>query len=123
MESGYLQNNGAKGFSWTALPREAQTAPIFGIVLEDFDKDGKKDILLGGNNTWSRIKFGRYTANHGVVLKGDGKGGFSYLPQTQSGLCIRGNLRSLQSIQTAKGIQLIAGMNDASSFLITTHQK
>ena len=26
-------------------------------------------------NTWSRIKFGRYTANHGVLLAGDGNEG------------------------------------------------
>ena len=121
MESGYLQNNGEKGFSWIALPQEAQTAPVFGIVLEDFDKDGKMDILLGGNNTWSRIKFGRYTANHGVVLKGNGKGGFEYQTQTQSGLCIRGNLRALQAVKTAKGLKIIAGLNDAPSQLLSTH--
>jgi len=121
METGYLQNNGEKGFSWKALPQEAQTAPIFGIVLDDFDKDGKKDILLGGNNTWSRIKFGRYTANHGVFLKGDGKGGFTYQPQDKSGLCIRGNLRSMQQVKTGTSTKIVVGMNDASSLLISHH--
>ena len=57
--------------------------------------DGKKDILLAGNNEWTRIKFGRYCANHGVVLLGNGKGDFKYATQTESGLNIRGNVRSL----------------------------
>ena len=119
METVYLENQGAKGFVMRTLPIQAQYAPVFGIVMEDINKDGKKDILLAGNNTWTRIKFGRYTANHGVLLLADGKGGFTYVPQTKSGLSIRGNVKGLQLIRTGKTQNIIAGINDGNAIMLT----
>ncbi len=118
MQSGYYENQGTKGLVWHALPAEAQQAPIHGIAVADFNKDGKADILLAGNNTWSRIKFGRYTANHGVLLAGDGKGNFTYVPQYQSGLKLRGNVRSMVLLPVAGKPAVLAGFNDAQTVLI-----
>lgn len=109
MESVVLENRGKEGFVRKELPAEAQYAPVYTICAEDVDGDGKKDLILSGNNSWTRIRMGRYTANHGMVLKGDGKGGFSYIPQWRSGLDIRGDVRSMEWI----GGQLIMGTNDA----------
>ena len=91
---------------------------MYGIATADVNADGKKDILLAGNNSWTRIKFGRYTANHGVVLLGNGKGDFTYATQTESGLSIRGNVRSLQMIKTGKSQSIIAGINDDKALLL-----
>jgi enediyne biosynthesis protein E4 len=120
METIYLENQGDKGFVKHILPLPAQYAPVYGIVLEDLNNDGKKDMLLAGNNTWTRIKFGRYTANHGVLLLGDGKGAFNYVPQAKSGLAIRGNVRSLKLINTNGSKKIIAGINDDNAVLIST---
>ena len=87
-------------------------------MTTDINGDGKKDILLTGNNTWTRIKFGRYSANHGVVLLGNDKGSFTYATQTESGLNIRGNVRSLRLIKTGKSQSIIAGINDSNAVLI-----
>ena len=78
MQTVYLENQGRKGFALHHLPLQAQYSPVYGIVTADINADGKKDILLTGNNTWTRIKFGRYSANHGVFLLGNGKGNFTY---------------------------------------------
>jgi len=112
LETVYLENTG-NGFKLRPLPMEVQYAPIYAITSIDANKDGKKDLLLAGNNSWTRIKFGQFTGNHGMLLTGDGKGNFKYVPQLQSGLNIRGNVRSLESISSgsAKG-QLIFGIND-----------
>ena len=118
MQTVYLENLGSKGFSQHTLPLPAQYSPVYGIVTEDINGDGKKDILLAGNNTWTRIKFGRYSANHGVLLLGNGKGGFTYATQTESGLNIRGNIRSLQKIKIGKSQNIIAGINDGNAILI-----
>ena len=117
MQTVYLENQGTKGFLLHALPLPAQSSPVYGIVAADVNGDGKKDILLTGNNTWTRIKFGRYTANHGVLLLGDGKGGFTYVPQAKSGLNIRGNVRSLKLIKSAKNQRIIAGVNDGNAIM------
>ncbi|HRP55746.1 VCBS repeat-containing protein [Agriterribacter sp.] len=110
----YLQNNGDSGFAMKPLPQEAQYAPIYAMVCADFNADGKKDILLAGNNAWTRIKFGRYRANHGAMLIGDGKGGFSYLPQYKSGLKLRGDTRFMDTIHVAGKNLLLVGMNNTS---------
>jgi enediyne biosynthesis protein E4 len=114
METVYLENNG-KEFVLHRLPAEAQFAPVYSSVITDFNGDGKKDILLAGNNTWTRIKFGRYSANHGVVLTGDGKGNFKYVPQQVSGLKLRENIRSAALLSDDK---IILGVNDGNALLL-----
>ncbi|MES1219555.1 MAG: VCBS repeat-containing protein, partial [Bacteroidota bacterium] len=110
METVYLENKGTE-FILHHLPAEAQYSPVYGIVVADFDGDKKKDILLTGNNTWTRVKFGRYSANHGVLLSGDDKGNFSYLPQTKSGLNVRSNVRSAVPLSDKK---VLLGVNDGN---------
>src|SRR5690606_11187249 len=68
----YLQNNGAGRFEIKVLPNEAQIAPVYGILIEDFDRDGNLDVLLSGNDHGSEIKAGRYDASKGLLLKGGG---------------------------------------------------
>lgn len=119
MQTVYLENQGSKGFLLHQLPIQAQYAPVYGIVMEDVNSDGKKDILLAGNNTWTRIKFGRYSANHGVLLLGDGKGNFNYVPQVLSGLKLTGNVRSLQPITVNSKRKIIAGINNGNAILIS----
>jgi enediyne biosynthesis protein E4 len=114
METVYLENKGNQ-FVLHRLPAEAQFAPVYSSVITDFNGDGKKDILLAGNNTWTRIKFGRYSANHGVVLAGDGKGNFKYVPQQFSGLKIRENIRSAALLSDRK---ILLGVNDGNALLL-----
>ena len=52
-----------------ALPLEAQLSPVFGIVVDDFDGDNKKDIWLGGNFYALKPQAGRHNASKGVLLK------------------------------------------------------
>jgi hypothetical protein len=115
LETVYLENTGNE-FKLRKLPVEVQYAPVYGIASIDANGDGKKDLVLAGNNSWTRIKFGQFTASHGMLLTGDGAGNFNYIPQWQSGLNIRGNVRSLETISSgaAKG-QLILGINNSAA--------
>lgn len=114
LTTGYLKNKGNAGFEWHTLPIEAQYAPVFGISVLDVNADGNNDILLTGNNTYTRIKFGRYDANHGVLLLNNGKGSFTYVPQFFSGLNIRKNVRASALIQIGKQQHLLIGSNDTT---------
>ncbi|MES2828848.1 MAG: VCBS repeat-containing protein [Bacteroidota bacterium] len=78
------------------LPLQAQFAPVFTITCLDYNRDGFKDILLTGNINQSRIRLGNYDANHGILLAGNGKGSFKYVKE--SGLNIRGDVRSVLTI-------------------------
>ena len=118
MQTIYLENQEKNGFKLHKLPLEAQYAPIYSITSIDANQDGKKDLLLCGNNTWTRIKFGRYSANHGVLLSGDGKGNFSYVPQFKSGLNIRGNVRSIKAVKDKNKVQLVVGINNSKALLL-----
>lgn len=94
-------------FKMHTLPIQAQFSPVYTITPGDFDGDGKKDLLLCGNINQSRIRFGKYDANHGVLLKGDGKGNFSYVSQIRSGLNLKGDVRSAITL----GNTLLIGIN------------
>jgi enediyne biosynthesis protein E4 len=81
-----------------SLPLQAQFAPVFTITPLDFNSDGNKDLLLCGNINRARLRFGKYDANYGVLLKGDGKGNFSYVDQRLSGFHLKGDVRSVVEI-------------------------
>ena len=112
-ETVYLENEGRDGFKLKKLPIEAQYSPVYSITTIDVNHDGKPDLILAGNNAWTRIKFGRYKANHGVLLINDGKGNFKYVPQYQSGLNLRDDIRSAETINSPSGQKIIFGANDA----------
>jgi len=105
----YLENTGSV-FKVRELPREAQYAPVYAMAAADVNKDGKEDLLLFGNNSNTRIRLARQDANHGTVLLGDGKGGFTYLPPAAHGICVRGDTRSCLFINNT----LLLGVNNQS---------
>jgi hypothetical protein len=80
------------------LPVQAQFSPVFSITPIDYNKDGNEDLLLCGNINHARLRFGNYDANYGVLLKGDGKGNFTYINQRQSGFKLKGDVRSVLNI-------------------------
>lgn len=94
-----LTQNAQGKFEEKTLPIEVQFAPIYTIIVTDYDQDGRKDLVICGNLNKSRLKFGKYDANYGLLLKGDGKGQFLSIPQRQSGFNLRGDVRSAISIK------------------------
>ena len=124
-ETVYLENDGNNGFKLKKLPVEAQYSPVYAIVSVDANHDGKPDLVLTGNNAWTRIKFGRYKANHGILLLNDGKGNFKYVPQNISGFNLRDDIRSAEIINTVHGQQIIFGANDAplKAYIIDNNNK
>lgn len=89
------------------LPLQAQFSSVFTLSSIDFDQDGKKDLLLCGNMNQARLRFGKYDANYGVLLKGDGKGNFAYVPQNISGFKLKGDVRSVTKLNN----KLLFGIN------------
>jgi len=111
----YMENKGNNQFILTPLPREAQYSPINAILSGDYNNDGKPDMILAGNFFGTRIKFGEYDANKGLLLTGNGKGKFDVITDLESGLHIRGEVRDLTEIRLAsrKNILVFALNNDS----------
>ena len=67
-------NTGDGTFALQPLPVEAQLAPVYAALADDFDGDGRMDLLLGGNFYGVTPVRGRYDASYGLLLRGDGAG-------------------------------------------------
>jgi hypothetical protein len=110
-ETTYFEND--KGvFKAKELPLQANFFPVYAITTGDFDHDGKQDIILAGNIDHARIKIGKIDAGYGVLLKGDGKGHFEYVPQLKSGLIVKGCTRDLIKIKGKGADRLIFTVTD-----------
>jgi hypothetical protein len=80
-------------FEFIPLPAEAQFAPTFGLCVADFDGDGFEDIFLAQNFFAFRVEDSRLDASRGLLLRGDGKGGFASVPGHLSGIKVYGEQR------------------------------
>jgi hypothetical protein len=108
LQSCFLRNDGGGKFTMIPLPKQAQISVINGMVVDDFDGDGNLDVLINGNDFGTQIGIGRYDAMNGLLLKGDGSGGFAPLSMLQSGIYIPGNGKALVKLRGASGKYLVA---------------
>ena len=94
------------------LPKATQLAPTYGLLIEDFDKDGHLDILTAGNFYRAKPETGIYDGSYGAFLKGDGKGNFKTVPNKTSGLLIKGEVRDIVKVKTTNGNLIIVAKNN-----------
>jgi hypothetical protein len=115
--SAVANNDGHGHFALQPLPVEAQFAPVHAAVTDDFDRDGRVDILLGGNFYGVPPIQGRYDASYGLLLRGIGDGRFVAMDMTQSGVEVTGQVRHMRSLRTANG-RLVAIARNADPLLL-----
>lgn len=94
------------------LPVQAQASPVNGILVEDFNGDGHPDILLAGNKYGIEVETGRCDAGIGALFLGDGRGGFSWLNNLQSGFWAEREARDLALLRGAGGRRLVIVANN-----------
>jgi hypothetical protein len=106
-------NDGRGHFALHALPVEAQLAPIHAALADDYDGDGRVDLLVAGNFHGVPPSQGRYDASYGLLLRGTGAGRFAAVDMAASGVAIDGEVRRLRVVRAAGGRRLIvAARND-----------
>lgn len=111
-------NDGSGRLQLRPLPSLAQLAPVYASVERDFDGDGHVDILLGGNFSGVTPVRGRYDASYGLLLRGDGHGGFTPVDMHRSGVVITGEVRDLELVRSRGRAGVVVARNNDSVLLL-----
>jgi enediyne biosynthesis protein E4 len=120
--SSYIENLGNGKFALKNLPIEAQFAPINGLLTDDFNQDGNLDVLIVGNNFGNEILVGRMDALNGLLLLGNGKGGFT--SSRNNGIDVTGDAKSLVQLYNSNGESLIiASQNKGKAIMYKSAMK
>lgn len=116
-----IKNNGNGDFSLHPLPALAQLSCVNGIIPRDFNGDGHMDLLVSGNFFPWRTEFGPDDASRGLLLAGDGEGGWT--PQTwhETGFVADGDVRNMVWLKTpGAGGAVLLSRNDGALAIFET---
>ena len=94
------------------LPVEAQLSTVNGIITRDFDGDGIKDILIGGNKFDVEVETTAADASPGILMRGTGNLNFKSLKPYESGFFIPYNVKDIQALETEGGLVILVSINN-----------
>ena len=117
LETVWFENNNGK-FTLRHLPPQANFSSVNAILVEDLDGDGNKDLLLGGNTKFNRVRIGECDASYGIFLRGDGNGSFKFVPNREANINFKGIVRSIQMVKSKKNKKLVVGINNSKPLVI-----
>ena len=107
-----IENLGNGTFKSMRLPNEAQFSSINAIISDDFNHDGKKELLLAGNLFVSEAETPRNDASIGLLLS-QTENGFHPVLLNESGFMANKDVKNMQLITiNGKKCVLIANNND-----------
>ena len=118
VKSCFIKNMGNGKFECHPLPVQAQLAPLYGMVADDFSGDGNLDVVINGNDFGTEVSTGRCDALNGLVLLGDGAGNFAAQSILQSGIFIPGDGKALIGLQQAGGHCLLAASQNQNALKV-----
>jgi hypothetical protein len=104
-----LFENKGNSFDKKELPTQAQWSPVYSISPVDVNQDGLTDIMMGGNESYVRVRLGRNSSSRGIVFLNRGKGLFEYVANQQSGMVLKGDVREIKSIKGASQTTVLVG--------------
>ena len=105
-------NKGDGKFEVELLPVEVQFSSVNAMEFSDLNGDGRVDMVLGGNKFGFPPQFGRLDGSYGHVLLNKGNGELKWLPSLESGINIRGEIRSLRKIGINQKNAVVVGINN-----------
>ena len=118
--SAYLENQDGS-FEIRPLPNLAQISSVNNILIEDYNGDGKKDLLISGNLYQSEIETPRNDAGYGLLLAGDGDGNFDPVGLSESGFFAPNDAKDMKSIRVGKRNFILVANNQGVLQTIEHH--
>ncbi len=100
-------NDGNNHFTIQTLPPQIQFSSANAILCADINNDGKKDIIIAGNEFGFPPQLGRLDASYGNVLINNGNKQFTVLDYNESGIELTGMVRDIQEINGLKKKQIL----------------
>ena len=89
-------NKGNNNFEIKKLPVIAQLSCINAVLCKDINKDGKLDLVLGGNLGDCLPQFGRLDANAGTLLINKDNKLWEEMPAVQTSIIVKGVTRDIK---------------------------
>ncbi|AVR46708.1 hypothetical protein C7S20_16340 [Christiangramia fulva] len=109
MASGYLENNNGH-FSFKPFDHQLQVAPLRAMLAYDFNKDGKKEVLLGGNYFGITPYHGKFDSFGGALLINS----YKILNSSQIGLNLsQKSVKDLSVLHISEDPYLLVTINDS----------
>ncbi len=121
----YIENLGGGNFKVKELPMLAQLSNINDMLVRDFNDDGFMDVLAVGNLFVSEIETPRNDAGTGLLLLGDGVGGFLINRGAEIGFYAARDAKKLVEISQGNQRHILVGNNNdiLQSFSIKKNKK
>ncbi|HLF62484.1 MAG TPA: VCBS repeat-containing protein, partial [Saprospiraceae bacterium] len=110
--SGIFENVDGE-FHFRPFRSEAQIAPVFGIVLHDFNADHKPDIFLAGNYYNREVETTRSDAGIGNLLLSKEGLDFDYVHPSKSGVIASKDVRNVLLLKRKSDFVLAVANNNS----------
>jgi hypothetical protein len=113
LKSGYLKNDNGR-FTFVPFPNILQVSPIMAFLEHDFDGDGKKEVLVGGNYFGVKPFHGRFDSFSGALIKSEK----NILMGNEIGLDLtQKSVRDLNIIHLDKTSYLLVSLNNSRALV------
>ncbi|GGZ86125.1 hypothetical protein GCM10007028_25540 [Algibacter mikhailovii] len=117
-----IENKGNDEWAIRDLPIETQLSSVNKILVNDYNKDGNLDIIIGGNLYASEVETTRNDASIGLYLEGKGNGAFNAIPSQKSGLYLDGDVKDMEFMQIGSDLVLVVARNNDTLKFIKVYE-
>lgn len=121
LETSLWLNDGHGNLSFTTLPVEVQSAPVYSITSIDTGL-GSPFLIFGGNQSRIKPELGTQMGSYGWVLKSEGQNQWKTLLPNESGLFVTGEIRDLIQINIENKPNLVVIRNNETPLVFKIRQ-
>jgi hypothetical protein len=105
-------NKGNGQFDIQPLPVNVQLSSVNAVLCTDINKDGRTDLVMGGNQFYFQPQFARLDASYGHVVLNRGNGQWEWVMPVRSGFELRSEIKDILSLSSSAGNKILVLQNN-----------